>query len=436
MAQIHARKNETERAEAEFQNTIGEIERRQARLFKDDQRFSWLDSLITFYQEYIDFLIAQDRPERALQAAESSRSKVLADRSAGPADLVEYRNLARRTGGVLLEYWMGPGRSYLWVITPERVFWHVLPPGRELQPLLRSYRAVINSGRNPLDVAPDTGAKLYDALLAPAARDVPGAKQFIIVPDGELYSLNFETLPDGANAGRFWIDRATIRISPSLNYLVANGKRSRDKAARGMLLIGDPVSALPQYPRLEFAGQEIKEIAAAMPPVEKIAIEGVGATPQSYLNSQPGRFAFVHFSAHAAAAARRESALDSSVILSGPPDRCRLTARDVLSVPLHADLVTVSACRSAGGKTYGGEGLVGFAWAFMKAGAGNVIAGLWDVNDRSTVQLMSGLYRRIAAGAPIAEALRSSKLDLIHGGGSYAKPFYWAPFELYTARPD
>ena len=107
-----------------------------------------------------------------------------------------------------------------------------------------------------------------------------------------------------------------------------------------------------------------------------------------------------------------------------------------MSIPLNAELVTVSACRSAGGKTYGGEGLVGFAWAFMKAGAGNVIAGLWDVNDRSTVQLMTTLYSRIAQGAPVAEALRSSKLALIHGGGSYAKPFYWGPFQLYTARAN
>ena len=72
----------------------------------------------------------------------------------------------------------------------------------------------------------------------------------------------------------------------------------------------------------------------------------------------------------------------------------------------------------------------------MKAGAGNVIAGLWDVNDRSTVQLMTTLYSRIAQGAPVAEALRSSKLTLIHGGGSYAKPFYWGPFQLYTARAN
>jgi CHAT domain-containing protein len=97
--------------------------------------------------------------------------------------------------------------------------------------------------------------------------------------------------------------------------------------------------------------------------------------------------------------------------------------------------VTVSACRSAGGRAYAGEGLVGFAWAFLKAGASNVIAGLWDVNDKSTTKLMAGLYKRIGEGSPAADALREAKLDLIRGGGAYAKPFYWAPFQIYTARP-
>jgi hypothetical protein len=77
--------------------------------------------------------------------------------------------------------------------------------------------------------------------------------------------------------------------------------------------------------------------------------------------------------------------------------------------------------------------LVGFAWAFLKAGAGNVIAGLWDVNDRSTMELMSRLYSEVSAGSSIPDALRISKLALIHRGGAYAKPFYWAPFQLYTS---
>ena len=103
-----------------------------------------------------------------------------------------------------------------------------------------------------------------------------------------------------------------------------------------------------------------------------------------------------------------------------------------MSVPLTAELVTISACRSAGAKTYAGEGPVGFAWAFLRAGARNVIAGLWDVNDRSTAQLMSGLYAEIARGSTPADALRAAKLSLVRGGGSYAKPYYWAPFQVYT----
>lgn len=433
LAGIYSRLLRPHDAETEFRNTVAEIDRRQSRLVKDDYRFSWLDSLVRFYQKYVDFLISQKQSDHALEAAESSRSKVLTGQSARQLTAAGYRQLARQTGAVLLEYWLSPNHSYLWVITPDKVKFHMLPPKSELVPLIRSYRAVVAGGRNPLDVASDTGLKLYNALLEPAIADAGPATRFIIVPDDELYSLNFETLPDGNNSNRFWIDRATIRISPSLNYLASNQLRPRRTATK-LLLIGDPVSSLPQYPDLEYASKEIDAISFAMAAAHPVVLRRGAATPDAYVGSKPGDFGFIHFSAHAAAAVNRASALDSAVILSGPPEKCRLVARDVLSISLNAELVTVSACRSAGGKTYGGEGLVGFAWAFMKAGAGNVIAGLWDVNDRSTLQLMTGLYSRIAAGAPVAEALRSSKLELIHSGGSYAKPFYWAPFELYTAR--
>jgi CHAT domain-containing protein len=434
LAGLYAAKGHAVQAEAEFRNTIAGIDSRQAKLNKDEYRLSWLDSLISFYQQYVDFLMSEKQQDRALEAAESSRSKVLTGQPIRQLTAPGYRQLARQTRAALLEYWLSPNHSYLWVITPDKVKFHMLPPKSELVPLIRSYRAVVAGGRNPLEVASDTGLKLYNALLAPAIADARGATQFIIVPDDELYSLNFETLPDGNNINRFWIDRATVRISPSLNYLASNASRVPPHTSPKLLMIGDPVSSLPQYPHLEYASQEIAAVKSAMATAQPVVLQGAAATPDAYAGSKPGGFSFIHFSAHAAASAKRASALDSAVILSGPPDKCRLVARDVLSIPLNAELVTVSACRSAGGKTYGGEGLVGFAWAFMKAGAGNVIAGLWDVNDRSTLQLMTGLYSRIAAGAPVAEALRSSKLELIHGGGSYAKPFYWAPFELYTAR--
>jgi CHAT domain-containing protein len=112
--------------------------------------------------------------------------------------------------------------------------------------------------------------------------------------------------------------------------------------------------------------------------------------------------------------------------------RGKLYARDVVGIPIHADLVTISACSSAGTRAYAGEGLVGFAWAFLRAGARAVAAGLWDVSDTSTERLMNEFYRRMAAGADPVAAMRQAKLALL-ASDRFARPYYWAPFQIYVA---
>jgi CHAT domain-containing protein len=74
---------------------------------------------------------------------------------------------------------------------------------------------------------------------------------------------------------------------------------------------------------------------------------------------------------------------------------------------------------------------VGLAWAFLRAGAHNVIAGLWEVSDASTEQLMDHFYDELDKGSSPDAALRAAKLSLLHGS-PYHNPFYWAPFQLYT----
>lgn len=112
-------------------------------------------------------------------------------------------------------------------------------------------------------------------------------------------------------------------------------------------------------------------------------------------------------------------------------DSFKLYARDIIHHPLRAELVTVSTCRSAGTRAYSGEGLVGLSWAFVRAGAHNVIGALWDVSDASTPQLMDELYGELKKGETPDAALRHAKLTLLRSG-TFRKPFYWAPFQLYT----
>ena len=101
--------------------------------------------------------------------------------------------------------------------------------------------------------------------------------------------------------------------------------------------------------------------------------------------------------------------------------------------PLNADLVTISACRSAGDRALSGEGLVGFAWAFFQARAQNVVTSLWDVYDNSTAQLMEDFYSGVTAGHPYASALRDAKRKMFRS--TYKRPYYWAPFQLYSRTP-
>jgi len=435
LARTYIRDGLLREAEAEFRNTVGMIEERGAKLPKDEYKLSYLSSLIRFYREYVDFLITDRRPEEALAVAESSRSHVLEERSGGRAAVErhtakDYRQLARQTQSVLLEYWLSPKQSYLWVISPTEIRLHLLPAASTMHPLIESYRAVITGGRNPLEAASETGQRLYEDLLAPVAEAAVKGSRFIIVPDGDLYSFPLESLPGQGDSRKYWIEQATVATAPSLNYLARQTHMRRGQPTMEMLAIGDPSSSSSQYPHLQYASQEMDSIQSSMHPGKTAILRGDAATPDSYAKAEPGRFGLIHFAAHATA--NSLSPLDSAVILSGPPEMNRLLARGVMAIPLSAELVTISACRSAASKTYAGEGPVGFAWAFLRAGAHNVIAGLWDLPDRSTAQLMSGLYRQLAAGVPVAAALRDAKLALIRSGGAYAKPLYWAPFQLYV----
>jgi CHAT domain-containing protein len=126
------------------------------------------------------------------------------------------------------------------------------------------------------------------------------------------------------------------------------------------------------------------------------------------------------------------SPLDSAIVTAPGKDGARILARNLLDTRLSADLVTISACRSAGARVIAGEGLVGFAWVLLHAGARHVIAGLWDVNDRSTLQLMTLLYEGLESAAPPADALRAAKLRLLAGESQFRHPFYWAPFEIFV----
>jgi CHAT domain-containing protein len=422
-----------DRAARHFEAALEIIEKTRSELLKTDYKLTFLTRLIQFYQSYVDALVDQGRVERALEVSESSRGRVLGERNglspAAQVSAAALRQLAARSKSVLLSYWLSPTRSYVWVVTPAGVQCLRLPPTNEIAALVRQYQTAINNGlADPLASVGAAGDRLYQLLVEPVSRWIPSGSRVVIAADGALHGINFETLPVPGARRHYWIDDVELETAPALSMLSVAPPPSDE--APSLLLLGDPEARAPEFPALRYAAAEIASVSKHFPSGVSATYVGGRASPAAYKSASPDRFTFVHFTAHAAA--NLSSPLDSAVILSGPNEAYKLYARDVAALPLRAELVTVSACRSAGERAYSGEGLVGFAWAFLRAGARRVVAGLWDVDDRSTAELMDSLYAHIAAGESAPHALREAKRALLAKGGNYGKPYYWAPFQIFT----
>jgi len=435
LGEAYAAAGQRQKAERSFRQSIATVESVRSSVKTEEFRLSFLSSAISVYGDYISFLVREGRAEDALQIAELSRARALADGLGVSSATLSFpirgfqpTKTARELNVTILSYWLGSQHSYTWAIDAGRVRLLQLPPAAEIDSLVESYRRALVGTREPLTTASADGEKLYDLLIASALPKISKGSRLIIIPDGSLYQLNFDALIAQNPAPHYFIDDAIIANANSLMVLAASG---RTRAARGekLLLVGDPVPASDEFPKLPQAQSEMKQIAAFFPDSSRTVYANASATAAAYLNSGPAQFSFIHFVAHGTAS--RTSPLDSAVILSRQGDSYKLYARDIIKQPLRAELVTISACHGAGERTYSGEGLVGLSWAFLHAGAHEVISALWEVDDNSTPQLMDRLYAELSKGTAPEAALRDAKLALLHSDSIYRKPFYWAPFQIY-----
>jgi CHAT domain-containing protein len=423
-----------------FDAALSTIQQTRSSLSRTEYRLTFLNRVIRFYQDYVDTLVASDETGRALEVADSSRGIVLGERMGGAqtqavGSTTAFVAAAKRAKSVWLSYWLAPGRSYVWLVTATGVHSATLPGAAQIEKLVEQYRQTIeHSSTDPLATPNSAGDALYKTLVAPVAQFIPPGSSVRIVPDGALHGINFETLPVDGPRRHYWIEDVTVAIAPSLGLLASAATTTRQQPPDpgSLLLVGNPTPRVRQFPRLRYAPIEMRAVSSHFA-TRTARFDGDRASPKDYLAAAPERFSVIHFTAHAEA--NRTSPLDSAVILAGVAGTDKLYARDVAERALRANLVTISACRSAGERAYAGEGLIGFSWAFLRAGARQVIAGLWDVDDQSTATLMDNLYAGIARGDAPPTALRAAKLALMQQGGNVARPYYWGPFEVFTVTP-
>jgi len=104
-----------------------------------------------------------------------------------------------------------------------------------------------------------------------------------------------------------------------------------------------------------------------------------------------------------------------------------LFVRELYNLELNADLVILSACKTALGKLLSGEGIISLARGFAFAGAKSIVTTLWVANDEAAKDLMIHFHHGLTKGKKKSKALQDAKKTLMEKR-SNAHPFFWASF--------
>lgn len=376
-----------------------------------------------------------------------------------PLSLNTLQNSLLTDRTALVEYLLGDERSYLICVTKSSFHLVALPSARSVQDSLAAYLSFLEEPSIPASKVLPAARRLYADLLLPAEGFIPASvDHLIIVPDGILFRLPFETLAlPGAGPssdGSYLNDRYVISYAPSAAALFYLARKPKVPYAKEALAFG-----VPEYPRpgrrstaegaysaasvlddlykrngfvmasIPHARREMTGLAKRVSPEKADLYSGDKATEGAFKRLDLEAYRLIHLACHAFSDDRYP--LRSSLVFSAGPDDAEdgfLQVSEMYDIRTNADLVVLSACQTGRGKIVRNEGILGLPRIFFYMGARSVISTLWPVHDKAGAAFMDYFYDAYFQGAGKARALQIAKRKM--AGTKYGHPYYWASYTL------
>jgi tetratricopeptide (TPR) repeat protein len=382
---------------------------------------------------------------------------------------------------ILLEYSLGDEHSYLWALSEGSMFTFELPGRSRIEKAARQLRNSLHWDaeqgmtkqqwkiQRALYASRNAGV-VSNLVLAPAL-PLLGSKRVAIVADGALQFVPFAVLPVTAGTKmQPLIVSNEIVMLPSASVLPSlREKSSAHKPAKTLAVFSDPIitrddprlagKGLSKNLRIENDKYDAKDpcekkIAEEIATEGRVAItqraglfrelvgdsreftEYAGGAARLKVVTSPElrQYRIVHFATHgifSAACPETSRLLLSNFDDDGRPMDGSLTLDRIYRLKLAAELVVLSACDTAMGDDFRGEGLVGVGRGFMQAGVPKVIASLWSISPDAANDFMEDFYKEmlVRKRAPAA-ALRATQLKFLRRemGKKRSSPDYWAAF--------
>ncbi|MDJ1181963.1 CHAT domain-containing tetratricopeptide repeat protein [Roseofilum casamattae] len=411
----------------------------------------------------IKLLLDRYRGIQALIRASSPRYAALTQPQ--PLSLAQIQQQVLDSDTILLEYFLGAERSYLWAVSSTEITSYELPPREDVETLARQFRdsIIIPRQRIRRKISENLAMELSEQILAPVGDRLQN-KRLAIVAHGALQYIPFAALsvPKTPEYTPLIASHELVHLpSASTVALLRRDTQQRTPAAKTLAILADPVfgqndtrvisseeditPVLPPdlersaresgvlFDRLPYTQQEAETILDLVPAEESLQGFGFKASRELATSAQLSDYQIVHFATHGLLNSTNPALsglVFSLVNPDGNPLNGFLRLHEVFNLNLPAELIVLSACETGLGKEIRGEGLVGLTRGFMYAGAPRLAVSLWSVDDEATAQLAIAFYRNLLQQEMSPpEALRQAQLELLQNS-QWRQPYYWASFTL------
>ncbi|HMQ47165.1 MAG TPA: CHAT domain-containing protein [Saprospiraceae bacterium] len=347
----------------------------------------------------------------------------------------EIREALIASDEAFVEYFVAEKQIYAFVITADRFEVLTLAKDFPLEEWALEFRKDIEAFQHPdsdktqlCEAYSSKGYELYQRLIEPLEKmGLP--KKLIIVPSGVLGLLPFEALLSAPAQScdfrtyPYLVHEYQIAYaySASLQYELLQRSGRVNRRFAGFAPVFDGRGGFGELRYNVDLLQQVKSGYGAKLYQDEEATIGM-------LEQIARKFGVFHFSTHAQANPE-EGDFSFIVFSDGQDGYDSLMVKDIYLLPLQAEMVVLSACETALGTVYNGEGIINLPRAFFYAGANSVITTLWSINDGKNRSLMENYYTALKKGKDKSGALQQAKLDYLTDAGKFdAHPAYWAGF--------
>lgn len=426
----------TAAAEVDLVSGIGEFERQRGEIKEDELRIVHFDQARQLFDLLID--LRANGPEGtavAFNTAEQQRARVLldrmkSDRQAKPLSLSDImRGLPH--GVSLVAYASLPERLLIWILRRDVKPAMISVPvsAQRLDQLVMNCRRNIQREVPERDLVEANLATLHEAIIKPVLSRIPAGDRIYFVPDKSLHLVPFAALRN-RKTGRFLVEDYASAVSPSSSPYSAIDRPAMADARSGLLIISNPGFSRGLFPTLSGlsgADEEGAELAKLFPD-RSLVLKGREATKEAFLR-EAVQWPILHLGTHALLNSDHPHLSRLLLAPAAPDDTGTLSAAEIEELSLsRTRLIFMASCRSGGG-AIASEGVLSLARSFLAAGGKEVIASLWDLDDKSTTSLSTDFYDRFLKGEDALEALRQTQATRVR----HSPVRTWASLQVLSA---